>query len=33
MIKFVAYSLFDLVGIGFFLWTSYFLAHLIVGAA
>ncbi len=33
MIKIVTFALFELGSITFFLWASYFLAHLIAGGA
>jgi len=33
VIKAAAYTLFEAGSISFFLWTSYFLAHIIAGAA
>lgn len=33
LIKAAAVALFELTGLCFFLWTSYFLAHIITGAA
>jgi hypothetical protein len=32
-IKATAFAVIEAGGISFFLWTSYFLAHIIVGAA
>jgi len=33
MIKAAVFALYELSCIGFFLWSSYFLAHLAAGAA